>query len=127
MSRRFSNYEHELLIRHIGRHGKRITLSDGSVWEIAEDAPEGAPPWREGQRVVILDGGMEIPAVRICKLDAGSIELEVRLERAYSSDYSEENNAVYKPDAANPAIASRLQAGSLARGRYGALAISGPR
>jgi hypothetical protein len=74
MSKRFTNYGQELLIRHVGRHGRRITLSDGSMWEFGADTS-----WISGQRVVVLEAVMDMPAVRLCNLDVdSSIELEGR-------------------------------------------------
>ena len=74
MGKRFANFGQELLIRHVGRHGRRITLSDGSEWEF-----ETALAWVSGQRVVVLEPVMDLPAVRLCNLDVDrTVEVEGR-------------------------------------------------
>jgi hypothetical protein len=75
MGKRFTNFGQELLVRHVGRHGRRITLIDGSTWESDTD-----PSWISGQRVVVMEAVMDLPAVRLCNLDVdGGVELEGRL------------------------------------------------
>jgi hypothetical protein len=76
MSKHFANYGKELLIHHVGRHGRRITLSDGSQWEFGAD-----PSWIVGQRVIVHEAVMDLPAIRLCNLDIDDEELEARLLR----------------------------------------------
>lgn len=75
MGKHFANFGQELLVCHVGRQGRRITLSDGSTWEFATDSS-----WISGQRVVVMEAVMDLPAVRLCNLDVdGGVELEGRL------------------------------------------------